>query len=380
MLATLVALSLIHSPAPAADDYPATWKRVAQIISNTFYDRRNRKDEMDRLLKAGGEQANKATNRLAFRDSVLDMIEKFKASHFDFLTQEDQGYYAMDNILGGKAEMPQIGAWFKKGKDGYTVQMVLNGSEAEAQGVWKGDKVVSADGAPFQPIRSFEDKESVTLTLLRNGQTVTKTVKPNKLGGLAMFLEATRKSTRIIEQGGKKIGYIHLWTMVNDDFRAAVTNAINKSMETDAFILDIRDGFGGRPERFFDALFQPGNKIEWNFGGAVSTQYMGYSKPVIVLVNEGSRSAKEVAAHLFKSSKRGILVGKNTAGHVLGTSPARVNDWSILEVPMVSLKVDGIDLEGRGVAPDIEVSPEFGPDGSDRILARGLEIAISKSK
>ena len=152
-------------------------------------------------------------------------------------------------------------------------------------------------------------------------------------------------------------------------------------MQTDAFILDIRDGFGGRPERFFDTFFLPGSKIEWSRGGGTpTTQYFGYAKPVIVLVNEGSRSAKEVAAHLFKSSKRGTLVGKTTAGHVLGTSPMRVNDWSILEVPMVSLKVDGIDLEGHGVSPDIEVAPEFDGDGTDRILAKGIEIALRQAK
>lgn len=377
MLASLVALSLLSQ---TPDNYPDTWKKVEQIISTSFYDREARKDEMGRLLKEGGDSALKAKNRLEFRDSVLDMIEKFKASHFDYLTEEDQGYYSMDNILGGKTEMPQIGAWFKKGRDGYTVQMVLNGSEAEAQGIWKGDKVVSADGQPFQPIRSFENKDSVTLTLQRNGQTVTKTVKPTKMGGLAMFLKATKDSVKIIEQDGKKIGYFHLWTMVSNDFRNAVADALNKGFNTDAFIIDIRDGFGGRPEGFFDKFFLPGNKIEWNFGGISTTQYMGYGKPVVVLINEGSRSAKEVAAHLFKSSKRATLVGTNTAGHVLGTSPRRVNEWSILEVPMVSLKVDGIDLEGRGVAPDVVVKPEFGPDGKDMILAKGLEIALRQAK
>lgn len=376
MVTPLIALAILQqSP---ADDYSATWNRVSEIISTRFYDRKNREEEMNRRLKETGEKVTKAKSRIEFRDTVLTMIEAFKASHFDFMTTEDQGYYTFDNIMGGKSELPNIGAWFKKGPDGYTVQMVLNGGEAEKQGLRKGDRITMANNKPFAPVRSFEGSSSVTLTLKRGSETLTKTVVPTKTPGINMFLQASQKSFRIIERDGKKIAYFHLWMMINDSFRTELNSAISKSIDTDAFILDIRDGFGGRPERFLDLFYIPGNRIDWNFGEMTTTQVMGYSKPLVMLVNEGSRSAKEVAAHVVKSSGRGTLVGKNTAGHVLGTSPIRINEWSMLEVPMVSLKVDGIDLEGRGVAPDIEVNPEIGADGEDRILAKGIEVALGK--
>lgn len=378
MFSPLLAYALILQ---TPDDYPATWKKISDIISTRFYDREKRGEEMNRRLKEAGEKATKATNRLQFRDTVLEMIDGFKASHFDFLTAEDQGFYMFDSMLGGKSEMPNIGAWFKRHPDGYTVQMLLNGMEAEAQGIRRGDIIVSSDGKPFTPIRSFENKSSVNLTIKRGGETLTKTVKPTAMPGLKMFLDASKSSYRVIEQGGKKIGYFRLWMMLNDDFRAAITSAITRaSSNTDGFILDIRDGFGGRPEKFLDQFYLPGNKIVWNYGQMKQDQYFGYSKPLVVLINEGSRSAKEVAAQIVKTSGRGTLVGKTTAGHVLGTSPMRVNDWSILEVPMVSLKVDGIDLEGNGVKPDIEVTPEFAADGTDRILAKGIETLIGKMK
>lgn len=377
MFSPLLALAILQQ---TPDDYPATWKKVSDIISSRFYDRKNREEEMNRRLKEAGEKAVKAKNRLEFRDTVLEMIDGFKASHFDYLTAEDQGFYMFDNMMGGNSEMPNIGAWFKRHPDGYTIQMLLNGTEAEAQGLRKGDLITTADGKPFQPIRSFEGKPSVTLTVKRGSETLTKTVKPGATPGLKMFLDASRNSYKVIEKDGKKIAYFRLWMMLNDDFRSALSNAISKSFGTDGFILDIRDGFGGRPERFLDQFYLPGSKIDWNFGVASQTQYFGYSKPLVVLINEGSRSAKEVASFIVKASGRGTLVGRNTAGHVLGTSPMRVNEWSIIEVPMVTLKVDGIDLEGKGVAPDIEVSPEFGADGTDRILAKGLETVLAKTK
>jgi len=377
MFSPLIALALVHQT--PADDYPATWKRISDIITNQFYDREARGDELKKRLDETAPRATGAKNRLEFRDTVLTMIEGFKASHFDYLTAEDQGFYMFDQMLGGKSEMPNIGAWFKRVPGGYQVQMLLNGGEAEKQGLRKGDVVTQGNGAPFVPIRSFE-RDTASLTIKRGTETLTKTVSTAKTPGLKMFLDASRNSYRVIERDGKKIAYFRLWMMLNDDFRNALKSAISRSMNTDAFILDIRDGFGGRPEGFLDQFFLPGSKIDWNFGRMTTTQYFGYDKPLIVLINEGSRSAKEVAAAIIKSSGRGELLGSTTAGHVLGTSPMRINDWSILEVPMVSLKIDGIDLEGNGVKPDIEVKPEFGPNGEDRALEKGIERALAKIK
>jgi hypothetical protein len=122
MFSPLIAYALLQQ---TPDDYPAAWKKVSDIISTRFYDREKRGEEMNRRLKEAGEKAVKATNRLQFRDTVLEMIEGFGASHFDYLTAEDQGYYMFDSMLGGKSEMPNIGVWFKRHPDGYTVQMLL---------------------------------------------------------------------------------------------------------------------------------------------------------------------------------------------------------------------------------------------------------------
>jgi carboxyl-terminal processing protease len=377
------AIALAVALQQTSDNYPETWTKIQSAISSTYYARKTREQEMNDRLNAAGEKATKATSRPQFRDVVLDMIAGFKDSHFDYLTKDDQGWYTMDNILGGKTEMPEIGAWFKRTPGGYTVQMVMESQEAAKEDIRKGDIVTQADGKPFEPIQSFDGKDTVQLTLKRNGDTLTKTVHVAKSEGLQMFLDASRSSTHLIEEGGKKIGYFHLWMMINDDFRNATNNAINRFMNSDAFILDLRDGFGGRPERFLDSFFVPGNKLEWSsVGGAGGgqQQFMGYGKPLIVLVNEGSRSAKEVAAYMLKSSHRGLLVGHQTAGNVLGTSPRRVNDWSILEIPMVTLKVDGVTLENNGVKPDIAVSPEIGSDGTDMILKRGIEEALKAIK
>ena len=370
---TLLALTFLQP----ADDFAQAWDRTSKAIESRYYARTTRADELKKRLGDAAPKARAAKTRDEFSQVVNEMIDGFGDSHFDFFTEEDQGYYAMDNLVGGKQEIAQIGAWFRPGKDGYSVHMVMNGSPAEAAGLVKGDLIVSVDGNPLRPVMSFKDKPKVKLTWKRGSKTVEKEVDTRTTLATDMFLTASKDSARIIEQGGKKIGYFRLWTMANENFRDALASAVyGKLKDTDAFILDLRDGFGGRPEGHLDPFFRPDVTLEWKYGpGPGMKQSFGYGKPLIVLINEGSRSAKEVAVYVLKKSKRATLVGRTTAGHVLGTSPMRLNEWAMLEIPMVEVMTDGTRLEGKGVSPDIEVAREYDEEGKDLFLAKALELA-----
>jgi carboxyl-terminal processing protease len=270
--------------------------------------------------------------------------------------------------------MPNIGAWFKKSPDGYTVQMLLNDSPAEKAGIRKGDVVSVADGAPFMPVDSLRDKSSVKLTLKRDGKPFEIEVKPISGPGTTMFADATRTSARVFEQNGKKIGYFHIWTMAFAQFRDPLLDAMEGPLkDTDALILDVRDGFGGRPEGFGDPFFPADKQVPWLTSRSGRQPKVRYDKPMVVLINDGSRSAKEVFAFAMKKNGRATLIGSNTAGNVLGTSPLRLNDWSIIEIPSVPVIVDGVDLERKGVAPDIAVDKEFDATGKDLYIERALK-------
>jgi carboxyl-terminal processing protease len=387
VLATVVSAISMASPAALQNgrpiDFAATWRRVEGAIGSRYYDRQRRKDEMERLFAKYGKIASLAKSKSEFSEAVNAMIREFGDSHFDLLTDEDQGFYALGSFVRSDLpDLPHIGAWFKKSGDGYTVQMVLEGTPAQAADLRKGDLVMTIDGKPFRPVLPFKNRagQKASLKIRRGGAVFDKSVDIRAAKGMNIFLEATRNSARIIEHGGRRFGYIHLWTMANDDFRDALSNAVyGKLKDTDAFILDIRDGFGGRPEGFGDPFFRPEANLEWKVGAAsVQKQLFGYGRPLVVLINEGSRSAKEVFSYVMKKSKRGTLVGTNTAGHVLGTSPIPIDDWLILEIPMVELIAAGTRLEGVGVSPDIEVKPEFDESGADRVLQKGLEVALQK--
>lgn len=371
----LFAVALLPTP---KDDFADAWTKVETAIRRSYYARTSRKDEMEKRLADAKTSATTAQDRASFSRAVNQMIEGFGDSHFQLFTPADQGYYAMATFLNRSdpPAMPQIGAWFKGTKDGYTVQMVMEGSSAEKAGLRKGDVMLSINGAPFSPVEGLRAAgKQGNLSFRRGVETRSAVVDITEKTAFGMFLDATRASARIIERNGKRIGYVHLWTMANPQFGEAIAGIVAGNLRnTDGLILDLRDGFGGRPEGIVEPFFTPDVTVEYRMpNGAGMKVPMGYSKPMAVLINDGTRSAKEVVSYVFKKSGRAKLYGTNTAGHVLGTSPQRVNDWAILEIPMVEVITDGQRLESVGVAPDVPTEDGWNAEGRDLVIEAAVD-------
>ena len=80
-----------------------------------------------------------------------------------------------------------------------------------------------------------------------------------------------------------------------------------------------------------------------------------WRRPVVAIIDEGSRSGLELFAHALKVN--GIpLVGSRTAGALLAGRAFLLPDDSLLEVAVSDAVIDeGLRLEGHGVEPDIAV-------------------------
>lgn len=382
MVSAALALTLL---APAQEDFAALFDKADGMIRRMYYARNSRQEEMEALLAKYKPVASSAKDRAGFTDAMDRMIDEFADSHFAFYPTHRQGYYGFDAIArGDKAdEMPHVGAWFRpRPRDGgYTIHMVPEGLQADKAGLRKGDIVMTVDGRPFTPIESLASKvgQTVKLGVRRGSQPIEATVEVKRQNAIEMFLEASRKSARVIERDGKKFGYMRVWMLINDQFRNALHGQIAGRMrDTDGFILDLRDGFGGRPEGFADPFFRPDFELSWGQEPALMRQRFGYSKPLVVLINEGSRSAKEVLSYILQKSGRATLVGRTTAGAVLGTTPLRLNEWSYLEIPIVDLAIGGVRLEDRGVDPDVAIPEEFDANGQDLMLEAALKTLESK--
>jgi len=377
----LVGAALAATSGARAADFSTEWSRCVATIQEQYYAAQTKKNQLNALFRQYREAAVGAGSRSEFVRIVNEMIGKLGDSHFELHGSDHQSFFIVQSILDRRpSPQPFIGAYFVPDGSGWRAEMVFNGSSAEKAGLRKGDRVLKANGEPFSPIGSLKRAGgSVRLQVDRAGKSISLDAAVENVDFAEAAAKASQASKRIIETGGKKIGYIRLWMMLGDGFLSSLTDAATETFrDTDAMILDLRDGFGGYYDRYADVFFRPPTTVERKGQRISSVRAYGYRKPLAVLINGGTRSAKETLAYMLKTSGRATLIGTRTAGKLLGSGQFRISDWAILQVPVVDVWLDGKRLEGVGVEPDIEVKTEFDPSGEDLVLKEALK-ALSKN-
>jgi carboxyl-terminal processing protease len=101
---------------------------------------------------------------------------------------------------------------------------------------------------------------------------------------------------------------------------------------------------------------------------------------VVILVNEHTASAGEMAAAFAEENKLAIIVGVRTAGRLLSGRTFRVGSGYMLGLPVAAyLTWQGNMIESNGVSPSIPVklSVDALREGTDTQMEKALEIAAS---
>lgn len=262
---------------------------------------------------------------------------------------------------------------------------VYDGSIAGIAGILVGDEIVSVDGNPFDEIKSFEGRagkiSTVTVRRVEGAPPTNISVMITPLSPVRMYLESLSASARIIESRGRDIGYVRIWTfgspLTNETIEGMMRDGILSQAE--GLVLDLRGRWGGISTELPPILME-------DFAEISSTSRSGYSfswreawrKPIVALINEDTRSAGEVLACAVK--KRGVtLVGKKSAGAVLGARAYVLPDKSLLIAATSMLRVDDEILEGKGVVPDIVVNaPVPYAMGADPQLEAAVEEMVKQ--
>ncbi len=413
-LIALIILSPILLKNSLAKDsqYSATLNEVWQEVDENFFDpkfngvdwKQKRQEYESRVKQAQSiEEASGVINQ---------MLSELNTSHTRFYNKLEPAYYQLLGIFDsrgfrkeinkvfpdGKIDYPGIGI-FTKDINGKTfITAILDGSPAAKAGLKVGDAVMAVDGKPYQPIQSFTNKadQQVKLSIQRTADSKSPeeiSVVPKNLDPNTLFLEAMRTSVKIIERGNalrtssgaesdrKKIGYVHIWSYAGDQYQQLLVNEIayGKLSDADALILDLRDGWGGADPNYLN-IFTEKVPILTRIGrdGVKRELDFQWRKPVVMLVNNGSRSGKEILAYGFQKHKLGKVIGTKTAGAVVGGSPFLLKDGNLLYLAVIDVLVDGERLEGKGVIPDIEVPfPLEYAQGKDPQLEKAVEVLLA---
>ncbi|MBD3880556.1 peptidase S41 [Phormidium tenue FACHB-886] len=379
------------------------FEQVWQTVNDNFFDPRFNGVDWQAMRQKYAPLAEQARSNTEFAAAINQMLAELKTSHTRYYTPDDPAYYQLLGIFlprseelqeqlkpllpTGKPEYSGIGA-FTKIVDGNTfISAILEGSPAEQAGLRVGDRLLSAMGQPFQPIQSFATGQPVTLQIQRSADASPQdiTVTPKQLDGTKMFLEAMDASVQVIEQGDREIGYIHIWSYADDEYQQKLESELlfGRLRSVDGFVLDLRDGWGGASPTYLNLYGR--NSLSLTSISRDETRRTSQSvwtKPVVMLVNEGSRSGKEILAYGFRKHNIGKIVGTKTAGAVVGGSPFLMSDGSLLYLAVVDVYLDdGQRLEGVGVAPDVEVpfTLEYA-QGADPQKERAIAVVSEQIK
>ncbi len=369
-------------PARAADPDPrALGREVVGLVAGQFYDPARARD----WAASHAGYADAIADPRDFARATNRALDDLKASHTAYYTRDQVEYYGLLAIFARSLGIDEptyvgIGADYA---DGRFVRSAFAGGPAEAAGLRRGDEIVAVEGRPFEPIGSFFARAGLptVLTVRRRegGPTSEVRVTPRSISPIREWREAQSRGARTIRRGDRSIAYVRLFSGAGDWPKDLLSEQLDGTLRpADALVLDFRDGWGGANPDFVD-LFSP-TPPALTFVERDGTRRLydpRWHKPLVLLVNGGTRSGKEVVAHAVRERRLGAVVGERTAGAVVAGKPFRLSDRSLLFLAVTDVLVDGRRLEGVGVAPDVEVAaPLPFAEGADPQLDAALDLAV----
>lgn len=256
-----------------------------------------------------------------------------------------------------------------------------------------GDYLLAVDGRPCgrgaHPWSLLERPgQAVTLTLASHPDgsdardvAVTTLIQEHR----CRYREWVRQNQAVVDaRSGGRVGYIHL-----PDMQVAGLVEFHRAwlwqVGREALIVDARDNGGGNVSQIL--LSKLNRKlmgfVKARWAEPEALPYNTVVGPLVALCNERTGSDGDIFCQSWKQQGMGPLIGKRTWGGVIGIDRGRtLVDGGYTTQPEYAFWFTeaGWDIEGNGVAPDIEVdiTPMDHASGSDPQLDRAIEEILDR--
>ncbi|HMO13779.1 MAG TPA: S41 family peptidase [Pirellulaceae bacterium] len=341
---------------------------VSKIVATNFYDQHFNHDSWARNVRDCELKIASVKTRDEFALQINALLATLNTSHTYYFAKSNPKRYQIlgifQHLAGPDFETTVIydGIGIDTrlvGKE-YYITSVFDGLAAAKAGLQFGDEILSVDGQPFHPLDSFIGKceKTVEVNVRRGGETKSFSVPVERLDGRSMFSTALEASKQVFDRNGKKIAYVHAWSYAGQHYHESIRQTVlfGDFSQCDALVLDLRDGWGGADLNYLNLFRPPIAEIKSTPRTGPPLNFSGvWGKPVALLINGGTTSGKELFAYGFRKMRLGTIVGEKSAGAVVAGSCFLLTNGDVLYVAVSDVEVDGVRLEGVGVAPDLYV-------------------------
>lgn len=252
--------------------------------------------------------------------------------------------------------------------DGYNqIIKVDDSGPGDKAGLKVNDIILSVDGNSVKGVYGEEltslikgkSGSKVKIMIKRGNVTKTVTVKRG-------IIEIENVTSHLLEENGKKIGYINVAVFASNTFKQFRKNLSRmEKKNAEALIIDLRDNPGGHLSQtrdilsmFFDkktVLYELQNKNKVSKIYSSSNDTRNY--PIVILVNGNSASASEVMASCFNDNyKNATIVGTKTYGKGTVQQTVKLSSGTSFKYTTEKwLTSKGKSVDGVGINPDINI-------------------------
>jgi len=330
-------------------------------------------------------------------DILVNVITNFMDPHTTFFPPLEKRSF--DEQMSGR--FYGIGASLRNDEGGAIriATLVAGLPASKSQQLAVGDQVLKVRQAAEEPtdLTGFETEDAVKLIRGKKGTEVRLTLKKadGSIKIVSMIrdevvLDETYAKSAVINEGGKKIGYIFLpefyadWERPNGPKCSQdVAKEIIKLKEqaVDGIIMDLRNNGGGS---LYDVVqmvgfFIPDGPIVQVKDREGNPQVLRdrdrsvlYDGPLAVMVNEFSASASEIFAAAIQDYGRGIVIGststygKGTVQRNIGLEPStglfnkEATDIGTIKLTLQKFyRINGGSTQLKGVTPNIILPDQY---------------------
>lgn len=203
-------------------------------------------------------------------------------------------------------------------------------------------------------------------------------------GGLRQLAWIEGNRRKVYELSDGKLAYVYLPNTAGPGY-TSFNRYYFAQIDKEGAVIDERFNGGGSAADYFIGYMQRPLMNYWSTreGEDFTTPVGSIYGPKTMMINEYSSSGGDLLPWMFRQAKIGPLVGKRTWGGLVGIYgyPVLI-DGGQVTAPRVAFrnKQGELDVENKGVAPDIEVDldPKLWRQGRDSQLEKAVEITLAE--